>query len=95
MPMTMSIPERERRCGRFELIAERYERRSLLITANQPVSHWDQVLPDHSMTAAASDRPLHHATIFELHAVASYRGKAAIRQSRTVPATVSPPEAQP
>jgi hypothetical protein len=29
MPMTMSIPERERRCGRFELIAERYERRSL------------------------------------------------------------------
>lgn len=81
--MTLSIPERERRCGRFELIAERYERRSLLITANQPVAHWDPMLPDHSMTA------------FELHAVASYRGKAAIRQSRTVPATVSPPEAQP
>lgn len=91
----------------FELIAERYERRSLLITANQPFSHWDQVFPDHGMTVAAIDRLVHHATIFELHAVESYRGKAAIRQqqrqranesprpNRAAPVAESPPEAQP
>jgi DNA replication protein DnaC len=30
----------------FELIAERYERRSLLITANQPFSAWNEVFPE-------------------------------------------------
>jgi DNA replication protein DnaC len=40
----------------FELIAERYERRSLMITANQPFSAWNEVfpdLPDQAMTVAA------------------------------------------
>jgi DNA replication protein DnaC len=62
----------------FELIAERYERRSLLITANQPFSAWDQIFPDPAMTVAAIDRLVHHATIFELN-VESYRRRAAIR----------------
>lgn len=62
----------------FELIAERYERRSLLITANQPFSAWDQVFPDPAMTVAAIDRLVHHATIFELN-VESYRRRAATR----------------
>lgn len=56
----------------FELIAERYERRSLLITANQPFSGWNDVFPDPSMTVAAIDRLVHHSTIFELN-VESYR----------------------
>lgn len=30
----------------FELIAERYERRSLITTCNQPFSAWDQIFPD-------------------------------------------------
>ena len=60
----------------FELIAERYERRSLLITANQPFSGWDNVFPDASMTVAAIDRLVHHSTIFELN-VESYRRKKA------------------
>ena len=60
----------------FELIAERYERRSILITANQPFSGWDNVFPDPGMTVAAIDRLVHHSTIFELHKVESYRGKA-------------------
>src|SRR4051794_20399053 len=30
----------------FELIAERYERRSLIATCNQPFSEWDQIFPD-------------------------------------------------
>ena len=62
----------------FELIAERYERRSLLITANQPFSAWDSVFHDPAMTVAAIDRLVHHATIFELN-VESYRRRAATR----------------
>jgi DNA replication protein DnaC len=66
----------------FELIAERYERRSLLITANQPFSAWDSVFPDPAMTVAAIDRLVHHATIFELN-VESYRRRAATRSRAT------------
>ena len=64
----------------FELIAERYERRSILITANQPFSGWNNVFPDPGMTVAAIDRLVHHSTIFELSNVESYRSKEAARQ---------------
>jgi hypothetical protein len=40
----------------FELIAARYERRSLLITANQPFGAWESVFPDKAMTVAGIDR---------------------------------------
>ncbi|WP_323072370.1 IS21-like element helper ATPase IstB [Mycetohabitans endofungorum] len=60
----------------FELIAERYERRSLLITANQPFSGWRDVFPDPSMTVAAIDRLVHHSTIFKMN-VESYRRRTA------------------
>jgi len=66
----------------FELIAERYERRSILITANQPFSGWDQVFPDPGMTVAAIDRLVHHSTIFELN-VESYRRKTATSDQQT------------
>jgi DNA replication protein DnaC len=49
----------------FELISTRYERRSLLITANQPFGDWGKVFPDPAMTVAVVDRLVHHATIFE------------------------------
>ena len=68
----------------FELIAERYERRSLLITANQPFSAWEQIFPDPAMTVAAIDRLVHHATMFELN-VESYRRRTA---SRTRPSAI-------
>jgi DNA replication protein DnaC len=60
----------------FELIAERYERKSLLITANQAFSGWTDVFPDPAMTVAAIDRLVHHSTIFELN-VESYRRRNA------------------
>jgi DNA replication protein DnaC len=62
----------------FELISARYERRSMLITANQPFGAWDTIFPDPAMTLAAVDRLVHHATIFEMN-VESYRRKAAQR----------------
>ena len=67
----------------FELIAERYERKSLALTANQPFSGWDQVFPEAAMTLAAVDRLVHHSKIFELN-VESYRRRAA--KPGTVPA---------
>ena len=65
----------------FELISARYERRSLLITANQPFGEWGKVFPDQAMTLAAVDRLVHHATIFEMN-VESYRRRCAIARSR-------------
>lgn len=60
----------------FELISRRYERRSLLITANQPFSAWNNVFPDPAMTVAAIDRLVHHAVVVEMN-VESYRQRSA------------------
>ncbi|MGK2921831.1 MAG: IS21-like element helper ATPase IstB [Methyloceanibacter sp.] len=60
----------------FELIARRYETRSLAIAANQPFSAWERVFPDKAVTVAAIDRLVHHATILEMN-VDSYRRRAA------------------
>ena len=65
----------------FELIAARYERRSLLITANQPFGEWGRIFPDQAMTLTAIDRLVHHATILEMN-VESYRRKAALDRKR-------------
>jgi len=65
----------------FELIAARYERRSLLITANQPFGEWGRIFPDQAMTLAAVDRLVHHASILEMN-VESYRRKVALDRKR-------------
>ena len=65
----------------FELISARYERRSILITANQPFAEWNRIFPDPAMTLAAVDRLVHHATIFELN-VESYRRRAAVERRK-------------
>jgi len=60
----------------FELISERYERKSLAITANTPFSQWGEVFMEPAMTLAAVDRLVHHSTILEMN-VESYRRRAA------------------
>jgi DNA replication protein DnaC len=62
----------------FELIAERYERKSLIATCNQPFSEWNQIFPDPAMTVTAIDRLVHHSTILELN-TESYRRRTAIQ----------------
>lgn len=66
----------------FELISARYERRSIMITANQPFGEWNRIFPDPAMTLAAVDRLVHHATIFEMN-VESYRRRSAMEQKRS------------
>jgi DNA replication protein DnaC len=65
----------------FELISARYERRSLLITANQPFGEWGKIFPDRAMTLAAIDRLVHHATIFEMN-VERYRRRSALERTK-------------
>ncbi len=64
----------------FELICERYENKSLLITCNQPFTEWDKIFIDKTMAVAAVDRLIHHATILDLN-VESYRRRAALIQA--------------
>ena len=56
----------------FTLLAERYERGSVMLTSNLPFSKWEQIFKDAMTTAAAIDRLVHHSVILELN-VQSYR----------------------
>ncbi len=63
----------------FTLLAERYERGSVLLTSNLPFSKWEQIFKDPMTTAAAIDRLVHHSVILELN-VGSYRLESAKRK---------------
>jgi DNA replication protein DnaC len=49
----------------FHFLAERYEKKSVVITSNLVFSQWDQIFKDPMTTMAAVDRLVHHATILE------------------------------
>lgn len=61
----------------FELIAHRYERHSMIITSNKSFDQWDELFDDSTMTIAAIDRLVHHATIIHCEGE-SYRRKTAL-----------------
>ena len=71
----------------FTLLAERYERRSMIVTSNLVFSQWDRIFRDQMATAAAIDRLVHHAVILEFD-VPSYRTD---RSRPMPPAPVPPP----
>jgi DNA replication protein DnaC len=60
----------------FVLLAERYERGSVLLSSNLPFSGWEAIFKDAMTTAAAIDRLVHHSVIIELN-VSSYRAEQA------------------
>jgi DNA replication protein DnaC len=66
----------------FTLLAERYERRSVMITTNLVFSKWDQIFKDPMTTAAAVDRLVHHSVILELNLKRSYRAEKALENMR-------------
>jgi DNA replication protein DnaC len=79
----------------FELIAHRYEFKSLLITSNHAFSTWDTIFSDAIMTVAAVDRLVHHAIILEIVSdsyrarVAASRTKQTAHQIQETPAPMS------
>ena len=66
----------------FELISERYERRSIIVTSNQPFGQWETLFQDKAMTIAAIDRLVHHSTIIEIAGESHRRREAMTRTNR-------------
>ena len=60
----------------FTLLADRYERGTVMLTSNLPFSKWETIFKDPMTTAAAIDRLVHHSVILELN-IGSYRLEAA------------------
>jgi len=58
----------------FQLVTRRYERGSILLTTNQPVTEWGHVFGDEMIAAAVLDRLLHHSHTLVVHGE-SYRLK--------------------
>ena len=59
--------EREEMEVLFTFLAERYERRSVMLSSNLVFSKWDQIFKDPMTTMAAIDRLVHHAIILEFN----------------------------
>jgi DNA replication protein DnaC len=68
----------------FTLLAERYERRSVVITSNLIFAQWDRIFRDQMATAAAIDRLVHHSVLLEFD-VASFRTEQAKRRRSAGP----------
>ena len=71
----------------FELISERYERKSLAITANTPFYQWGEVFVEPAMTLAAVDRLVHHSTILEMNVEKPQAQRAQVQSASNAPNT--------
>ena len=65
----------------FQVFADRYERRSLLVTSNLAFSDWGQVFQGERMTAALLDRLTHRCHIFEMNGE-SFRFKESMKSKK-------------
>lgn len=77
----------------FTLMAERYERRSLLITSNLVFGEWDRIFKNPMTTAAAIDRLVHHSVILEFNCT-SRRAEAAEERRKQSSKTADDPPKQ-
>jgi DNA replication protein DnaC len=64
----------------FTFLAERYERKSVMLTTNLVFSEWERIFKDPMTTMAAIDRLVHHSVILDMMSVESYRAEAAKEQ---------------
>ena len=78
----------------FTFLAERYERRSVVITSNLVFSQWDQIFKDPLTTAAAIDRVVHHSRIIEFGSeMTSVRAEEAARKQQQQQEVLEPSHA--
>ena len=75
----------------FTFLAERYERKSVVITSNLVFSEWNKIFKDPMTTAAAIDRLVHHAVILEMtgSSVRADHAKAARKEAPTATTTTA------
>jgi len=73
----------------FTLMAERYERRSLVITSNLVFGEWDRIFKNPMTTAAAIDRLVHHSAILEFSG-RSKRADEAEQRAKAPPLEANP-----
>jgi DNA replication protein DnaC len=73
----------------FALLADRYERGSVVLTSNLAFSGWETIFKDPMTTAAAIDRLVHHSVILELN-VPSYRAEQAKKAGQKPPGPATP-----
>lgn len=71
----------------FTFLAERYERKSVMISTNLVFSEWQRIFKDPMTTMAAIDRVVHHSVILDMMHVESYRAEAANHQHLHLPST--------
>jgi len=71
----------------FTLLAERYERRSLLISSNLVFSQWNQIFKDPMTTMADIDRLVHHSIILEFDGTSQRVKKAGEKAQKPEPGT--------
>jgi DNA replication protein DnaC len=84
----------------FTFLAERYERRSVIITSNLVFSEWDRIFKDPMTTAAAIDRLVHHSVILEMTGISIRMDQAHAEQAQsstltTTTSTTTTPPAEP
>ena len=76
----------------FTFLAERYERRSVLITSNLMFSSWDRIFKDPMTAAAAIDRLIHHSTVLDVtgESIRAEEAKAAEQARKEATTTTTP-----
>jgi len=75
----------------FTFLAERYERKSVMITTNLVFSEWERIFKNPMTTMAAIDRLVHHSVILDMMSVDSYRAAAASQQHLSSDRSKKPP----
>ncbi len=75
----------------FTFLAERYERKSVMITTNLVFSEWERIFKNPMTTMAAIDRLVHHSVILDMMSVDSYRAAAASQQHLPSDRSKKPP----
>jgi DNA replication protein DnaC len=69
----------------FELISQRYERGSPLITSNQPFDEWTETFGSERLTGALLDRMTHHVSILEMNGDSYRLAHSRARKARPTP----------
>ena len=78
----------------FALLADRYERGSVMLSSNLPFSKWETIFKDPMTATAAIDRLVHHCVILELN-VKSYRLESAGKSAAMPEEQAQPPAGEP